>query len=296
MTGRRAAPIALGAVAIAAVLAIAFILLRPTPAPPPEPLPETPVCDYRISGGRLALTRDHGQTWIDADATAEEVEETLEFYRNGLFLPPSSVFISTDRSLPVAYFSGGSPLLHLTADDGAQWTRIPFPTAAEFGRAITRRVIGFATPDFGYAALGTDWSMGAGEHKMCYFSYDGGLTWEEKELPLTMTSHTLAGLAMADESRGIAAFDTDASEAYPVVSATADAGDTWAEIALPFDEVPVEVGFLSDVKGLSFEQGTFTLALGQGNQGTRRALFEAEDVQGPWRFAGIDEVPIHLVG
>ena len=38
--------------------------------------------DYYINNGVLKFTRDYGNTWIEADASKEEINETLSFYRS----------------------------------------------------------------------------------------------------------------------------------------------------------------------------------------------------------------------
>lgn len=253
-------------------------------------------CDYAISGETLRFTKDYGQSWIESDLTEEELAETLEFYRNGLLLPPESLFVSADAELPIAFFFGGAPTLKMTFDDGASWTTVPLSSAAEFGRAITKRAIGFTSPDFAYAALGTDWSMGAGEHKLCYFSFDGGTSWTEKELPLTMTSSTLADIAMADERNGIVALNDGMDGSYPVLYATSDTGDTWHSVQLPYGDLPPKVQYLSTIDSLVYEDGWYLMTLGQGNSGTAKASFASADLFGPWKLAETFDETIHLVG
>ncbi|WP_303202022.1 WD40/YVTN/BNR-like repeat-containing protein [Raoultibacter timonensis] len=253
-------------------------------------------CDYAISGGTLKFTKTHGQRWIESDLTETELAETLDFYRSGLYLPPASVFISPDDSLPIAYFYGGAPTLKLTFDEGETWSTVPLATAAEYGRAVTKRAIGFVSPQFGYAALGTDWSMGAGEHKMCYFTFDGGQTWSAKGLPLTMTSSTLEDMAMVDERQGVVALSSGLDGSYPLLYATADTGDTWNSIELPYESLPPEIQYLSNVDGISYRDGSFFLVMGQGDTGTMKATFTATDLVGPWQILEITEETIHNVG
>lgn len=253
-------------------------------------------CDYAISGGTLKFTKTYGQRWIESDLTEAELAETLDFYRNSLYLPPASVFVSADDDLPIAYFYGGAPTLKLTFDEGTTWSTVPLATAAEYGRAVTKRAIGFVSPRFGYAALGTDWSMGSGEHKLCYFSYDGGQTWTSKELPLTMTSSTLEDMAMADEQHGVIAFSSGLDGSYPVLYATADTGDAWNPIELPYESLPVEIQYLSNIDSLSYRDGLFSLVMGQGDSGTMKAIFTAADLLGPWQLSETAEGTIHTVG
>lgn len=251
--------------------------------------------DYAIEGGQLKFTRTHGQSWIETDLSEKELSDTLEFYGTNLALPTPSVFVSADESLPIAYFYGGQPILKIT-DSGATWRTIPFPNAEEFGRAITRRAVGFTSAQEGFAALGTDWSMGAGEHKMCYLTTDGGVTWTPRALPLSMTSNTLADMTMADAVNGIVLLDSDSDEYFPLAFITTDAGETWQETVLPYDSLPMEVQYLSTADSLSLENGIFTLVMGQGDDGTAKATFTADTLTGPWRLTGIGKETIHTVG
>lgn len=253
-------------------------------------------CDYAISGGALSFTKNYGQTWIESDLTEEELSETLDFYRNGIYLPPSSVFVSTDDELPIAFIYDGKPTVKTTFDDGATWNTVVLATAADFNGSVTKRALGFTSPTFAYAALGTDWSMGSGEHKLCYFSFDGGRTWTEKALPLTNTPNVLMDMAMADEQHGLVALDAGADVFYPLLFATTDTGDLWEAVELPYENLPIEVQYLSNLDSLTFENGLFTLVMGQGDLGTAKATFTANDLLGPWELGETSEASIHQIG
>lgn len=253
-------------------------------------------CDYYINNGSLKFTRDYGESWMDADITKGELDATMEFYRNRLALPPQSVFIAVDPALPIAYFYGVDPILKISFDDGASWAAAPFPTATEFGRQITKRSIGFTSPEFGYVGLGTDWSMGAGENKMSYFTFDGGRNWTDKSLPLAGTSNTLKDMAMADEKRGIVALDAGMDTNFPLLYATVDTGDSWQEIQLPYEDLPQEVQYLSDIDSLTYEDGIFTLILGQNDSGTVKATFTSTDINEGWEYTEMTKKNIHTVG
>lgn len=253
-------------------------------------------CDYYINNGTLQFTRNYGQDWLKADITKGELDATMEFYRNNLSLPPESLFISADTALPIAYFYGENPILKLSADSGVSWDTIPFPATEAFGRPITKRAVGFVTAQFGYAALGTDWSMGGGEHKMCYFTSDGGQSWTDQALPLTPSSSTLMDMAMADEHNGMVALDAGMDKYFPLLYVTADTGSTWQEIKLPYDSLPQEIDYLSSLDSLTYVQGKFTLTLGQGDSGTAKATFTAANIGGAWEFEETGSETIHTVG
>jgi hypothetical protein len=253
-------------------------------------------CDYYISNGRLQFRRNYGQDVIDADITADELSETMDFYRNGPYLPPESLFISADVALPIAYFYGAAPMLKISADNGSTWSAVPFPSAKEFGRSVTKRAVGFVTPQFGYVALGTDWSMGGGENKRCYFTFDGGESWTDKALPLAGTSRTLSDFAMADEENGVVALNEGMEGNFPLLYGTTDTGDTWEEIRLPYEALPREVQYLTYIDSLVYENGKFVLTLGQGDSGTIKAVFTAADINSTWEYVEAHNATIHSIG
>ncbi|MDR2586825.1 MAG: hypothetical protein LBC23_01005 [Coriobacteriales bacterium] len=241
-------------------------------------------CDYSIGSDYLRLMRNYGQDVINTDLTADELSETLDFYRNSPYPTPESLFLSPDATLPIAFFYGGNPVLKISADNGATWNTVPFPRAKDFGRSITKRAVGFVTPQFGYVALGTDWSMGGGEHKRCYFTSDGGISWTDKTLPLAGTSSTLIDIAMADEKNGVVALNEGVVSYLPLLYATTDTGDTWEQISLPYYALPREIQYFSTIDSLIYEDGKFVLTLSQGDSGTFKAIFTTIALDKPWEF------------
>ena len=264
-------------------------------------------CDYFLDNGKIKFTRNYGADWINVNIPEDDINETLEFNRNWLELPPTSVFISSDEKLPIAFFYGEDPKIKMSSDNGQTWYDVVLPNLYygdkpkpedydEYCKPITRRVIGFNTPQFGYAALGTDWTMGSGECKACYFTLDGGKTWERKELPLQCSSNVLFDMAMANEKVGVVALDSRMEVDFPLLYVTNNMGDSWTEITYPFKELPQEIQYLSDIESFSFENGVYTLVLGQSNFGTIKATFTAKDLNGPWDFIGYKKTTIHTVG
>lgn len=254
-------------------------------------------CDYSINNGVLKLTRDYGQSWIETDITAEELQETLTFHRSSFSLPPESIFLTTDVSLPIAYFYGSDPKLKILQPGADTWTAVTdFPTTEEYLREITHRVVGFVTPDFGYAALGTDWSMGAGESKAVWFTEDGGQTWTEKALPDVCTSRTLIDLCMATETTGALSLSEGVDGYFPLIYVTETGGDSWTEVSLPRDAIPPEVQYLSDIVRFEVEDGQYTLVLGQGNSGTLKAVFVTDSLAEGWTLQTTYRSTVHTVG
>lgn len=256
-----------------------------------------PACDHKINNGTLKLTRDYGKSWIETDITAEELQATLHLYRSEFSLPTESLFLTVDLTLPIAYFCGYDPQLKILPPGADTWMTVTdFPTTEDYMREITHRVIGFVTPDFGYAALGTDWSMGAGESKAVWFTTDGGQTWTEKALPEVCTSKTLLDLYMATETVGVLALSEGVDGYLPRVYMTDDTGETWTEISLPYDTLPLEVQYLSRIARLETADGQYTLVLDQGDSGTLKAVFVSDSLTEGWTFQTTYRVEAYTVG
>lgn len=252
--------------------------------------------DYYLNNGSLKFTRDYGGTWIDVDIDKELLRNTQNFFKNNLSLEPNSWFIAKDKSLPIAFFYGAEPVLRISNDNGNLWRDYEFPKSDYFGRAITKRVIGFTTSNTGYAALGTDWSMGAGENKKCYFTNDGGQTWLDKDLPLQGKNNTLNDMFMFDDKSGLVVLDGGMEVYFPVVYITTNAGDSWQEIRLPYEDVPLTVQYLIDVDKVTYENGSYNIIMGQADKDIKKVIFKAKSLMGPWKFDTVTEKNVHMVG
>lgn len=256
--------------------------------------------DYYINNGSLSFTRDYGENWISTDITKKELESTMEFYRNNLELPYQSVFISPDKKLPIAYFYNENPALKILPINSKKWIKVNFSSKDFYDLPIPHRVVGFVTSKFGYAALGTDHSMGCGESKMCYFTFDGGKHWDKKPLPLKGTNKTLVDMCMLNEKQGVVAlnnnFSNDINEYYPLLYLTNDTGDNWSKIEMPYESLPQEVQFLTDIESLKYKDGKYVLVLGQGNESKRKVEFTSNRLTDGWKFSKIYERNIHTVG
>ncbi len=255
-------------------------------------------CDYYINA-TLFLTRDYGASWIETDITEDEMNETLAFYKD-ISLPPKSVYISTDKTMPLAFFYEENATLSISRDNGETWESQVLDDfdASNMNsfKPYMFRSVGFATPSFGYVALGTEYTPATGEAKMALFTTDGGETWIEKSLPLNNSSSVLMNLYMMDESQGIVALKDGMDGLYSKLYTTTDMGNSWGEITLPLGELPSEITFLSYVSELSFENGRYVLTMDQGNWGRIRVRFVSEDIKGPWVYESHEEKPIHTVG
>ena len=252
--------------------------------------------DYYINNGNLKFTRDYGNSWINTDITKVQLEETLKFYNNSLSLVTNSWFISENEDLPIAYFYGKQPVLKLSLDNGNSWAEIKFDGARQFGNYITRRIVGFTSKNIGYVALGTDWSTSLGENKKLYLTHDFGKTWEERELPLNGTSSTLIDICMYDENVGIVALDNNIDINFPVIYATKDGGKSWQEVKFSYFNLPDQIQYLIDIDSIVKENDEYVITLGQGEEGTLKAVFKTRDLSNSWLFVETRNKNIHKVG
>lgn len=259
----------------------------------PEYMMET---DYYINRGTLKFTRDYGKTWIEADITKEQLDETLEYYRSNS-LKPNSWFLSKNELIPIAYFYGEEATLKISNDNGETWKDIKLPNQEEFYRTITKRVVGFTSQNFGYVALGTDYSMGGGEMKRIYFTYDGGTTWKEVNLPVEdYSSETLIDLCMYDKEKGIVILENSQDVNMPNIYATTNGGESWRKVEFTYFNLPDEIKYITDVDKITFENGEYYIQLGQGDTGTLKIIFKTRDLSNNWTFVNTKKENIHTVG
>lgn len=241
----------------------------------PEYMMET---DYKISNNELKFTRDYGKTWINTDINKEQVSETLDFYKDNNLIP-NSFFLSTNNMVPIAYFYGEEPKLKISNNNGESWTEHKFITSDDiYGKQITKRVVGFSNENFGYVALGTDWTMGSGEVKKLYFTYDGGKKWSEVNIPENGTSHILYDVCMYDENVGIIIIRDSIDSNFPIIYSTTSGGKAWNKVSYQNSNLPDEITYLYDVDSIKKEGEEYYITLGQGNSGTLKVTFRAVDM------------------
>lgn len=251
--------------------------------------------DYYINNGVLKFTRDYGNTWIETDASKEEINETLSFYRS-LSLLPHSYTISTNELIPIAYFYGEKSKLKISVDNGKTWTSQEFILSnLEYPKAITKRVVRFVDQNFGYVTLGTDYSMGTGEEKALFITNDSGNSWEKIELPETCTSKTLVDLYMLDNKTGILALHNPESNEFPLLYQTTSGGESWTKMIYDTKEIPNNIQYLSTIENIVKESDGYEITFGQGDSGNIRTIFKTSDMI-TLKFVEQTTENIHTVG
>lgn len=251
--------------------------------------------DYYINGkNQLLFTRDYGNNWIETDLTSDEVKETLNFYRD-ISLQNSSWFISINELIPIAYFYGKQPKLKISNDNGFTWNEKTFDIAGngEY-KDITKRVIGFNNQNFGYAALGTDWSMGTGEFKNAYLTNDGGKTWSIMELPENGTSKTLIDFIMYDENNGIVLLSNNQEYEFPYMYITKDRGKNWKNVEY-VSKIPKDVFYISNIDLIEKNHDQYIITLSQGDSATTKVKLKSSDLIN-WIYDSTFTSNIHTVG
>ena len=251
--------------------------------------------DYYInSKNQLLFTRDYGNNWIKTDLLSDEVKETLNFYKD-ISLQNGSWFISTNELVPIAYFYGEQPKLKISIDNGATWSETTFDIINnDVYKDITHRVVGFNDQNFGYVALGTDWTMGSGEFKKAYLTTNSGKDWESMELPENCTSKTLVDFIMYDENNGIVLLSNNQENEFPYMYITKDKGNSWEKVEYAH-KVPQEVDYISNIDFIEKEDNKYIITLSQGDFSTTKVKLISSDLIN-WNYDSTFTSNIHTVG
>ena len=251
--------------------------------------------DYYINGkSQLLFTRDYGNNWIETDLSPDEVKETLNFYRD-ISLQNSSWFISTNDLIPIAYFYGEKPKLKISIDNGATWNEKTFDIMdSDTYKNITHRIVGFTNQNFGYVALGTDWTMGSGEIKKAFLTTNSGKDWESIDLPENCTSKTLIDFIMYDENSGIVLLSNNQESEFPYMYMTTNKGQDWEKVEYAH-KVVKEMVYISNIDSLEKKDNQYIMILSQGDSSTKKIKLKSTDLKN-WIYDSTFTSNIHTVG
>jgi len=243
-------------------------------------------CDHYVSDNKIYFTRDYGETWIEADISEEEMAETLN--NNQSVVTRDSYSISTDSDT-IAFLYGAEPRLRISFDNGETWEDRIFDLEKFYDLFVTKRIIRFFDENNGYAGLGTNWSMGTGEAKYCMMTNDGGLTWQERELPENLSSNVLTGLYFIDSDMEVGALSLrhqDDEFCYPNLYLTNDGGKNWVEITTDWASIPAEQNNLKKIYSLSIVDGEYVMEIGSDNL---RVKLSSSSLDGKWSYVSTEE-------
>lgn len=251
--------------------------------------------DYYINGkNQLLFTRDYGNNWIETDLSSDQVKETLNFYRD-ISLQNSSWFISVNELIPIAYFYGEQPKLKISTDNGITWSEKIFDIINnDIYKDITHRIVGFNDQNFGYVALGTDWTMGSGEFKKAYLTKNSGKDWESIDLPENCTNKTLIDFIMYDENNGIVLLNNNQENEFPYMYITKDKGNFWERVEYAH-KIPKEVVYISNIDFIEKKDNEYIITLSQGDSSTTKVKLISSDLIN-WTYDSTFTSNIHTVG
>lgn len=251
--------------------------------------------DYYINGkNQLLFTRDYGNNWIETDLSSDQVKETLNFYRD-ISLQNSSWFISVNELIPIAYFYGEQPKLKISTDNGITWSEKNFDIINnDMYKDITHRIVGFNDQNFGYVALGTDWTMGSGEFKKAYLTKNSGKDWESIDLPENCTNKTLIDFIMYDENNGIVLLNNNQENEFPYMYITKDKGNFWEKVEYAH-KIPKEVVYISNIDFIEKKDNEYIITLSQGDSSTTKVKLISSDLIN-WTYDSTFTSNIHTVG
>ena len=251
--------------------------------------------DYYINGkNQLLFTRDYGNNWIETDLSSDQVKETLNFYRD-ISLQNSSWFISVNELIPIAYFYGEQPKLKISTDNGITWSEKIFDIINnDIYKDITHRIVGFNDQNFGYVALGTDWTMGSGEFKKAYLTKNSGKDWESIDLPENCTNKTLMDFIMYDENNGIVLLNNNQENEFPYMYITKDKGNYWEKVEYAH-KIPKEVVYISNIDFIEKKDNEYIITLSQGDSSTTKVKLISSDLIN-WTYDSTFTSNIHTVG
>jgi photosystem II stability/assembly factor-like uncharacterized protein len=168
-----------------------------------------------LRGGQLWQTEDSGANWMNITPRAAETSEILSVQ----FLDAKNAWLALRSMQPG--FPGSIAVLN-TADGGESWQAVPFPLRSDEAASIAEAYPQFLDSEIGWVALklqsGSNFSLGR-----LFSTRDGGLTWEERPLPLGEP------VRFVDPLRGFTAGGPLGNQFFR----TLDGGLTWETYSLP---------------------------------------------------------------
>lgn len=237
--------------------------------------------------GHLFYTRDWGEHW---NALPSRFEGLLaQCIETCTAVTRSSWYVSPQPDGPVGFVLGGElPVAVYSMDGGATWQE---QNLGSYPHKPDRRVLCGAPDGSLYAAVGCDWSMGAGGGTGLFRCAPGAHSFEALALPAELDEHyPICGAAAGEDGALVISVETSSENNWPDLYFTADQGGSWQALELPWADVQADgVSFLYRVSWLRRqEDGTWQLGLTQEPTGVKGrdwcAVFTAPAPEGPWQY------------
>jgi len=261
-----------------------------TSAPPPA----TPVDDagtfgadglWAVSGGRLFLSTDRGQTWTSSRLAADVAPGSAEGYALSSVAVLDAAHAWTASPGPgstVPYRGQGPGIDHLhvivrrTTDGGATWKAAAI--AGDWGG--TQPVLAFADPRHGFLLLS---GLRFGPGSVVFATDDGGATFRRAG-----GAERLGSVFGATDAETVwAGNEGDAGPvARPILDVSRDGGRTWVDAGLP--ELVGDV-FVNDIAAgvpvFSGQDGAFAVIAASTDTPTDVRFYRTADGGRTWELA-----------
>lgn len=237
---------------------------------------------YKIENGRLKVTYDYGQHWIDVPVSIHDLFEG-DYSGPKDTLIEGSFVISPDRT---AFVIGNGKYLRIlqSTDQGYTWKENNVRSPIE---AVRLRLLGFTSKQDGYLILTGDRTMTV-EGNVVLKTHDGGQTWEN--VGYVPTDRLATGGGFIDDQLGFMSFGSRGTPAHPVLYRTTDGGKSWNEVAVPIPSHFRGIFTVAEVPAFKGSRGT--LLVNQGPDGDYQggkvmAKFTSKDKGATWSFEGL---------
>lgn len=173
--------------------------------------------------------------------------------------------------------------VYSTNDRGRTWNSNELFDVQDV-RAVSDRLLNFTDDSFGYAAISTEYSPGAGIAVKLFTTGDGGATWQEKMIPAPAEGRERAinGIAFSDSQNGIASLESGEENNWPYLFTTTDGGNSWQQMEVSWEDTDAD--WLRCVDTLTYTDGHWYMKVTQYPQGLKVCTFSAKTITGPWLY------------
>ena len=247
-----------------------------------------------LEADRYRMITENNEVWIvdntsneriaELPFSQEHLEKTGDGNSDGGEIAAGSYYLDEETFA----FVGGELISFfgcVSHDGGQNWTEFSCASGIDRLRVCC---VDFWSAQEGVIAVGGD-RMGQSEGKTLFFTADGGQSWEEQPIEEYPSSRLLNGVTFADRMHGILSLDIP--NAAPEYWYTEDGGATFTQLELPLPGYEGEYYFKADSLRIDPEEEKWTLILGQGNYGQRKAILTSLTGGDAWTYVGWGKEP-----